>query len=79
MCIGVPALITAISGDVLPMATVDLAGQQQECCLAYVPDAKVGDHVLVQNGFAVDLLDPEAAAASLAAFVELGVIAPPAP
>ncbi|MBU4335624.1 MAG: HypC/HybG/HupF family hydrogenase formation chaperone [Actinobacteria bacterium] len=79
MCVGVPALITSISGDVLPMASIDLAGRHEECCLAYLPEAGVGDHVLVQNGFAVQLLDPEAAAASLAAFVELGVLAPPAP
>lgn len=75
MCVGIPAQITKISGGIMPMASVDLAGQALECCLAYQPDAQVGDYVLVQNGFAVELLTAEAAAESLAAFAELGVIA----
>ena len=78
MCVGIPARIVEIAGGALPMARIDLAGRLEQCCLAYVPEAAVGDHVLVQNGFAVELLDPEAAAQSLAAFVELGVIAAPA-
>lgn len=77
MCVGIPARILEITAGALPMARIDLAGRIEECCLAYVPQAAVGDHVLVQNGFAIDLLDPEAAAQSFAAFVELGVIAAP--
>ena len=75
MCVGIPARIVEITGGALPMAQLDLAGRLEQCCLAYLPEAVVGDHVLVQNGFAIVLLDPEAAAQSLAAFVELGVIA----
>lgn len=77
MCVGVPARILEITPGVLPMARVDLAGEILDCCLAYVPDAVVGDHVLVQNGFAVDVLDAEAAAASFEAFASLGVLIDP--
>jgi hydrogenase expression/formation protein HypC len=77
MCVGIPAQITEITGGVMPMASADLAGRTVECCLAYHPDAAVGDYVLMQNGFAIELLTPEAAAESLAAFAELGVIAGP--
>lgn len=77
MCVAIPARIMEITDGALPTARVDLAGRLEQCCLAYVPSAVVGDHVLVQNGFAVELLDPEAAALSLAAFVELGLLSPP--
>lgn len=74
MCVSIPARIVRITGGPLPMAGIDVAGRAQECCLAYLPDAAVGDHVLVQNGFAIELLDPRAAAESLAAFAELGLL-----
>jgi hydrogenase expression/formation protein HypC len=74
MCVTIPAQITDITGDALAMATVDVAGRSVECCLAYVPDAVVGDYVLVQNKFAIELLTAEAAKESLAAFADLGVI-----
>jgi len=44
-----------------------------ECNLAYFPEARVGDYVLVQHGFAMQVLDAASAAESLAAFAELGV------
>jgi hydrogenase expression/formation protein HypC len=71
MCIAFPVPILDITDGPLPMAHVDHAGTAVSCCLAYVPEAQVGDYVLVQNGFAVDLLDPQSAAESLAAFAEL--------
>lgn len=81
MCLGIPARIVAVAGDgVLATATLDLQGATRTCHLAYVPEAVVGDWVLVQGGFAVTLLDQESADAALAAFVELGVLrlGPPA-
>nr|NLI51136.1 HypC/HybG/HupF family hydrogenase formation chaperone [Propionibacterium sp.] len=74
MCVGFPLRIVAITPGDLPMATLDAAGRSASCCLAYVPDARVGDYVLVQGGFAAVLLDAEAAAESLAAFAELGAL-----
>ncbi len=74
MCVSIPSRITEITPGLLPMALVDVDGRPMSCCLAYVPEAAIGDYVLVQNGFAVDLMDPEAAALSLAAFQELGVL-----
>ena len=74
MCVSIPVQITEITPGALPMARVEVAGCAQDCCLAYVPAAQVGDYVLIQNGFAIDLLDPASAAESLAAFAALGVI-----
>ena len=76
MCVAVPAKITSIDSGAMPMARVVQGGRELSCCLAYVPEAVVGDHVLVQHGFAVELLDPQAAAESLAAFESLGVLTP---
>lgn len=73
MCVSVPARIVRITAEVLPMAELDVAGELARCCLAYLPEAAVGDYVLVQNGFAVTLLDEQSAAESLAAFAELGI------
>lgn len=77
MCLSVPARIATIDGGVLPMARIDVAGGRAECCLAYLPEAAVGDWVLVQHGFAVRLLDAQSAAQSLAAFAELGAFGRP--
>lgn len=76
MCLTIPARIVEVVPGALPMARVEVAGRDEQCCLVYTPDAAVGDHVLVQNGFAVELLDPQAAAESLAAFAELGLVPP---
>ncbi|HMO11144.1 MAG TPA: HypC/HybG/HupF family hydrogenase formation chaperone [Actinotalea sp.] len=79
MCLGIPARILEVVPGPLPMASADLAGTVVECCVVYLPDARVGDHVLIQNGFAVELLDDDSAAQSLAAFAELGLIPPTPP
>ena len=76
MCVGFPLRIVAITPGELPMATLDAGGRSASCCLAYVPEARVGDYVLVQGGFAAVLLDAEAAAESLAAFAELDAVLP---
>jgi hydrogenase expression/formation protein HypC len=56
------------------MASLEQGSRRLDCCLAYFPQAAVGDYVLVQHGFAVELLDPTSAAASLAAFADLGLV-----
>jgi hydrogenase expression/formation protein HypC len=47
-------------------------GAEDSVCLAYVPDAAAGDHVLVHLGFALEVLAPEIAAEAIAARRELG-------
>ena len=58
MCLAVPAKIESITGQ---KATVELAGNRFETILALVPEAKVGDWVLVHAGFAITVLDEESA------------------
>lgn len=64
MCLAVPGLITAIEGDA-PLereAKVDFGGVARAVNLAYVPQARVGDYVLVHVGFAISVIDEAEAA-----------------
>ena len=59
MCLAIPGRIVSISpGDGFDRrGSVDFDGALQEVSLAYLPDANVGDFVLVHVGFAMTLLD----------------------
>lgn len=62
MCLGVPAKIVEMyKKDGLQMARVDFGGVTREACLAYVPEAKVGEYCLVHVGFALNLISEEEA------------------
>lgn len=39
------------------MAEVDFSGVKKNVCIAYTPEAKVGDYVIVHVGFAITLLN----------------------
>ena len=68
MCLAVPMRITAIDG---PAAVIEADGLVQHTNLMLVPDAKVGDFVLVHAGFAIAVLDDAEAAERLDLFTEL--------
>jgi hydrogenase expression/formation protein HypC len=72
MCLAIPTQITEIDEE--RMATVTLGGVEREISLAMTPEAEVGDYVLVHTGYAITVMDPEEAAASLEAFAELAEI-----
>ena len=75
MCLAIPAqVVELLDGD---RAIVDLAGVKKEISLALVESVAVGDYVIVHVGFALNKLDPEEAAKTLALFAELGQIEPP--
>lgn len=75
MCVGIPAKIVEIQdGGALPMATVDVAGELRPCCVAYLPEAEVGQYVFLQNGFAMSIVAPEDAAESLRTIAEYQLI-----
>ena len=59
MCLAVPGKITSISGDDPLMRTgkVDFGGILKEVSLAYVPEVKIGDYVIVHVGFALSKVD----------------------
>ena len=54
------------------MAMGRVARNDDTVCLAYVPEAKAGDHVLVHLGFALEVLGAEAAADAIEVREALG-------
>jgi hydrogenase expression/formation protein HypC len=66
MCLGVPGKITDIyQAQGLRMAKVDFSGVTREACLEHVPEAEVGDYVVVHVGFAISKLSEEEAQESI--------------
>jgi hydrogenase expression/formation protein HypC len=66
MCLAVPGRITRIADERgLRMGDVDFGGVTRRVCLAYVPEAAVGDYAIVHAGFAISTLDQEVAARTL--------------
>ena len=58
MCLGIPGKVVEIhQQDDLPMGKVEFGGILKEVCLAYTPEAQVGDYVLVHVGFAISHID----------------------
>jgi hydrogenase expression/formation protein HypC len=73
MCLGVPARVTAVAvEDGLLQGDVDFGGAARRVCLAYTPEAAVGDWVVVHAGFAIAVLDEAEAAATLRALAAIG-------
>ncbi len=75
MCLGAPGLITEIrESEGTRMATIDFGGIIRDICLAYVPQAVVGDYALAHAGFVVSLSDEATALQTRALFAELGQV-----
>jgi len=57
MCLGVPGKIIEIyETNGLKMGKIDFGGVTREACLAYVPEAGVGDYTVIHVGFAISQL-----------------------
>jgi hydrogenase expression/formation protein HypC len=67
MCLAIPGQILSVAaGDpLMRTARVSFGGLVKEVCLAYVPEAQVGDYVIVHVGFAISVLDEVAALRTL--------------
>jgi hydrogenase expression/formation protein HypC len=75
MCLAVPGRILSIADvDGVPMADVDFGGVRKSVCLQYVPDAVIGEYVVVHVGFAIQRLDEESARQTLANFERMGYL-----
>lgn len=72
MCLGIPGkIVERYERDGLPMGKVDFGGALREACLSYVPEASVGDYVLIHVGFAINRLSEEEAQETLALLQEI--------
>lgn len=54
MCLAFPAKIVEIKDN---LATVEKSGVKRDASLMLLPDAKVGDYVLIHAGFAMQIVD----------------------
>ena len=72
MCLAIPGRIVEIfQKQELRMARVQFGGIIREVCLEYVPDAQVGEYVLVHVGFALSRIDEDEAMRTYALLEEL--------
>ena len=75
MCLGIPGKIIDIyERDGLRMGKVDFGGIVREACLAYVPEAQIGDYTIIHVGFALNVIDEEEAQQTLALLGEIGAL-----
>ena len=75
MCLAVPGRILSIDNrDGTLMSVVDFGGVKKDVCLQYIPDAEIGQYVVVHVGFAIQRLDEDSAIRTLAEFEHLGVL-----
>lgn len=72
MCLAIPARIVTLNEN--NMAEVDIMGVSRHASLDLVPDAKTGDYVLVHAGFAIQVIDEEAAEETLRLLKELDIL-----
>jgi hydrogenase expression/formation protein HypC len=63
MCLAIPGKITVISGEdpLERVGKIDFGGIIKEASLAFVPEARAGDYVIVHAGFALSRLDEDEA------------------
>lgn len=58
MCLAIPGKITSISGEGFERTgKVNFGGVLKDVNLAYTPDAKVNNYVIVHVGFAINTID----------------------
>lgn len=75
MCLAIPARVVELSSDG-DNAVVDLGGVRKEVSIALVPEARVGDYVIVHVGHAIGMLDIAEAERTLALLGEMASAAP---
>lgn len=77
MCLAVPGKILTVLGDdpLLRRGRVSFGGIVKEVNLAYVPEAHVGDYVIVHVGFAISQLDEHEAQQVFEHLREMGELA----
>jgi hydrogenase expression/formation protein HypC len=73
MCLGIPARVVELREDAaLLMGKVDFGGVRKEACLAYTPEVRLGDYVIVHVGFAISRVDEAEALKTLAILEQMG-------
>jgi hydrogenase expression/formation protein HypC len=73
MCLAIPGkVIEVFEAQGLRMGRADFGGTIRKVCLEHLPEAGLGDYVLVHVGFALSRIDPEEAEMTYRLLEELG-------
>lgn len=76
MCLAIPGRLVTVEESEDPLMRIgeaDFSGIRKRVALGFVPEAKVGDYVLVHVGTALQIVDEEEARKILGYFSELGL------
>jgi len=77
MCLGIPGRVTEVREEAgLAMGRVDFGGVRKDACLAYLPEVRPGDYVIVHVGFAISKVDEVEALKTLEVLAAMGAIEP---
>ena len=68
MCLAIPMKLISIDGE---QGTIESNGVSRAVNLCLTPEAREGDYVLVHTGYALNVIDPEEAARTLALMTEI--------
>jgi hydrogenase expression/formation protein HypC len=72
MCLAIPGKIVEIyEVNGLRMGKIDFGGVTREACLAYVPEAQLGEYTVIHVGFAISQLSEEEAQETIALIREI--------
>jgi len=73
MCLAIPGKVLEVFEDRgLRMGRADFGGTIRKVCLEQLPEAGIGDYVLVHVGYALSKVDPEEAERTYSFLEELG-------
>jgi hydrogenase expression/formation protein HypC len=68
MCLAVPVKIVSVNGD---EAETEIGGVRRLVSIAFTPEAKVGDYVLLHTGYAITVIDEAEAEETLKLLEEI--------
>jgi len=76
MCLAIPGRVSQIDVlDGVRFGRVQFGGITRHACLDFVPEATVGDYVMVHVGFAISVVDKDEAERTYALLESMGVLA----
>ena len=75
MCLAIPGkIVSSELQNGIRVGRVRFGGITRETCLDFVPEALIGDFVIVHVGFAISLVDREEAERSYEALESMGLL-----
>lgn len=68
MCLAIPVKIVSTDGD---QAEAEIGGVRRRVSIAFTPEAKIGDYVLLHTGYAIGVVDEAEAEETLKLLEEI--------